>query len=123
MNAWPEAVWIVRKMKKFFNLDARVTTCTEDINTLKTDITSAVELVNQFQEELEGLEDLINLETTLNDINERIETNSNQLLEIRNMINNLSQTPAIFDTDINDDDIPDEKPDGYTTNSVWFVES
>lgn len=123
MSAWPEAVWIVRKMKKFFNLDARVTTCTEDINILKTDITSAVELVNQFQEELEGLEDLINLETTLNDINERIETNSNQLLEIRNMINNLSQTPAIFDTDINDDDIPDEKPDGYTTNSVWFVES
>lgn len=123
MNAWPEAVWIVRKMKKFFNLDARVTTCTEDINILKTNITSAVELVNQFQEELEGLEDLINLETTLNDINERIETNSNQLLEIRNMINNLSQTPAIFDTDINDDDIPDEKPDGYTTNSVWFVES
>lgn len=123
MSAWPEAVWIVRKMKKFFNLDARVTTCTEDINILKTDITSAVELVNQFQEELEGLEDLINLETTLNNINERIETNSNQLLEIRNMINNLSQTPAIFDTDINDDDIPDEKPDGYTTNSVWFVES
>ena len=123
MNAWPEAVWIVRKMKKFFNLDARVTTCTEDINILKTNITSAVELVNQFQEELEGLEDLINLETTLNDINERIETNSNQLLEIGNMINNLSQTPAIFDTDINDDDIPDEKPDGYTTNSVWFVES
>ena len=123
MSAWPEAVWIVRKMKKFFNLDARVTTCTEDINILKTDITSAVELVNQFQEELEGLEDLINLETTLNDINERIETNSNQLLKIRNMINNLSQTPAIFDTDINDDDIPDEKPDGYTTNSVWFVES
>ena len=24
MSAWPEAVWIVRKMKKFFNLDVKI---------------------------------------------------------------------------------------------------
>ena len=39
------------------------------------------------------------------------------------MINNLSQTPAIFDTDINDDDLPDEKAtEAFADNSLWFVE-
>ena len=58
MSAWPEAVWIVRKMKKFFNLDARVTTCANKITNLNSTIVDAKEQVDNFAERLEQLGDV-----------------------------------------------------------------
>jgi len=52
MNAWPEAVWIVRKMKKFFNLDTRVLKCESTVDQLNTNIATAIDTVNDFRDEL-----------------------------------------------------------------------
>lgn len=123
MSAWPEAVWIVRKMKKFFNLDAKITKCSDDLNTINGEIIEISDSIDEFNERIQGFNNIIELQETINQINNRINNNLTLLTNLRDALNNINQTPAIFDTDINDDDLPDEKAtEAFADNSLWFVE-
>lgn len=124
MNAWPEAVWIVRKMKKFFNLDTRVLKCESTVDQLNTNIATAIDTVNDFRDELQGLDNIIQLQQTLEQIENKIQRNLEDLQRIKDQINNISKTPAIFDQDISPaDEKPDSHSEEFTDNSVWFIES
>lgn len=123
MSAWPEAVWIVRKMKKFFNLDAKITKCSDDLNTINGEIIEISDSIDEFNERIEGFNNIIELQETINQINNRINNNLTLLTSLRDALNNINQTPAIFDTDTNADDLPDKKAtEAFADNSLWFVE-
>lgn len=124
MSAWPEAVWIVRKMKKLFNIDSRLTTCAGEVEDIQNTISTTEEKVETLDQQLQDFQQLFQLEDILQGFRSRIQENSNKLNEIQNILDNLSQTPAIFDKDIQPaDDIPDtHAEEDYTSNSVWFVE-
>ena len=124
MSTWPEAVWIVRKMKKLFNIDTRLTTCAGEVEDIQNTISSTEEKVNTLDQQLQEFEQLFQLEDTLQNFRSRIQENSNKLDKIQNILDNLSQTPAIFDKDIQPtDNIPDtHTEEDYKSNSVWFVE-
>lgn len=123
MSAWPEAVWIVRKMKKLFDIDSRLTTCAGEVEDIQNTISSTEEEIDTLHQQLLEFEQIFDKDK-LQELQSRIQTNSNKLDGIQNILNGLSQTPAIFDKDIQPaDDIPDtHAEEDYTSNSVWFVE-
>ena len=79
MSAWPEAVWIVRKMKKFFNLDAKIEKCSNDLNEINANIKEISDSIDQFNQRIEGFENVSELESTINQINNRITANTDLL--------------------------------------------
>ena len=56
MSAWPEAVWIVRKMKKLFNIDSRLTTCAGEVEDIQNTISSTEEKVETLDQQLQDFQ-------------------------------------------------------------------
>lgn len=128
MNSWPEAAWIVRKMRKYFNLDARVNQCKNELNDIRDDTeefnTSILELNNTLNE----LEPYLGEDSPIQEALDSLIQIEEQLNELKERINNIQNTPAIFDTDQpqdgqDPDNIPDtHEEDSFVNNSIWFVE-
>ena len=89
---------------------------------INANITEISDSIDQFNQRIEGFENVSELESTINQINNRITANTDLLNSLINVLNNFTQTPAIFDTDVNADDIPDTRSDEFTNNSLWFIE-
>lgn len=56
MSAWPEAVWIVKQLKKYFEVDNIMRSVTEDLKGTRTNINELIGKLNTDQAKLEGLE-------------------------------------------------------------------
>lgn len=122
MSAWPEAVWIVKKLKKYLNFEVRMANCENKINNLNPNIQEAINEVQRIENEFDNI---INFTEEINTINTKISLLENNLQEAINKINSLYKT-AIFDTDLNNNENPDyadnHEQTEYIDNSIWFVE-
>ncbi len=123
MSAWPQAVWIVRRIKKYFNIDYRIDQCSDELNNLNANINTATSLLDSFDNKIADLRNIDSLEETLEDITTRLTQAESDLSRIQNLILNIHQTPAIFDKDVDEyPNKPDEHTEEFTNNSVWFIE-
>ena len=127
MSAWPQAVWIVRRMKKYFNIDYRMNECSKELNDLEANINTATGLLDQFDNKISDLKNMDNLQQTLDKIDTDLNDPENglkaKIANLQNLIINMHQTPAIFDKDIDDNpNVPDNHEEEFTNSSVWFIE-
>lgn len=127
MSAWPQAVWIVRRMKKYFNIDYRVDKCSDELNNINANINTATDLLDQFDNKISDLRNIDNLQQTLDKIDTDLNDPENglkaKIANLQNLIINMHQTPAIFDKDIDDNpNVPDNHEEEFTNSSVWFIE-
>lgn len=127
MSAWPQAVWIVRRMKKYFNIDYRVDKCSDELNNINANINTATDLLDQFDNKISDLRNIDNLQQTLDKIDTDLNDPENglkaKIANLQNLIINMHQTPAIFDKDIDDNpNVPDHHEEEFTNSSVWFIE-
>lgn len=122
MSAWPEAVWIVRKMRKYFNLDNRISKCENIIENLEPNLQDKIDQIQNIVDEFEEIRDF---SETLDDIEIALNQFSLSIARLSEDIEQLSQTPAIFDTDVDEyANVPDNnKETSFVDNSIWFIES